>query len=180
MFREVVVVEGVHDAQKLASIDTKIKTIVTGGSQISDETIQIIHQASLSYGVILFLDPDFPGTQIRNKIIQSSPPGIVKVATLKQSDARKRNGKKVGIEHASKEIILAALQEVVTIDLGIPENTISMGDLIELKLVRYPGSESRREQVANRLRIPKSNGKTFLRLLNMIGITKSQLIEVIQ
>lgn len=180
MFHEVIVVEGVHDAQKLASINPHIKTILTGGSQISVETIQMIHVASMTFGVILFLDPDYPGTQIRNKILQSNPPGVVKIASLSQSDAKKRNGKKVGIEHASNQKILSALNEVVTLESAPTTLSISLSDLIELRLVRNSGADALRETVCNRLRIPKCNGKTFLRYLNMIGISKSQLIEVIR
>ena len=71
MYNQVVVVEGKHDEQKIKSIFPDVECIVTGGSSISEETLNLIYQTSLKKEVILFLDPDFPGKQITNKILET-------------------------------------------------------------------------------------------------------------
>lgn len=180
MFKEVIIVEGKHDQQKLNSVYPEIETIITGGSSISDEILTFIKEAAFSRGIILFLDPDFPGKQITSKILSFCDGGDIKIASLDRNKAYSKNGKKIGIEHSNKEDILEALENVVTLDILDQTNKITLSDLIERKLVRDRFSKQTRAEVSNKLHIPPSNGKTFLKYLQMMHVTLSDLDDVMK
>ena len=71
----VIVVEGRDDTRRLREIYPDIETIETNGSAIDEETIALIQKALQTREVIVFTDPDYPGTRIRN-IIQERVPGV--------------------------------------------------------------------------------------------------------
>jgi len=172
-FKEIIVVEGIHDHQKLNSIYPDVETIITGGSSVSSDTLEFLKEAAFSRGIILFLDPDFPGKQITNKILSYCDGGQIKIATIEKSKAISKNRKKVGIEHVNKEDIVEALNNVVTLDTTQYENQVVLNDLIQRKLVRNPLAKKNRELIANKLHIPPSNGKTLLKYLQMMHISLS-------
>ena len=53
MYNQVIVVEGKHDEQKIKSIYPNLECIVTNGSEISKETLNLIYQTSLVRDVII-------------------------------------------------------------------------------------------------------------------------------
>ena len=110
-FNEIVVVEGLHDLERLKSIYEDIDVLITNGSEI-EENLPTIIEASKKRDIILFLDPDYPGERIRKKITEVIP--NAKHAFLKKDLAISKNKKKVGIEHAKKEDIIDALNNVLT------------------------------------------------------------------
>ena len=177
MFNEVVVVEGVHDMQKLQSIYPDIDCIVTGGSAISEDTLLFIQQTSFSRGVILFLDPDYPGKQITQKIL--SYPGNYKIAFINRDKAKSKNKKKIGVEHASEQDIKDSLDQLFSIH-NEPLNPILMSDLMIRKLINFPESKIKRDLVCDKLKLPHCNGKTLLKFMNMLHLTTVQLDEVIE
>ncbi len=176
MIQEIVVVEGIHDQQKLNSIDPTIECIVTNGSEISPETMTLIRLAQERRGVILLLDPDHPGRQITSRIIAAVPG--VQIAFLNKRDAISSNRKKVGVEHAGKEPILAALEKCKRVDFTPREQPITCADLRWRRLVDTSDSAARRRHVCEQLSLPPSNGKTFLKWLNMLAISLEQVDEV--
>lgn len=177
MFNEVVVVEGTHDMQKLQSIYPSIECIITGGSAISEETLLLIQQTSLTRGVILFLDPDYPGKQITQKILNY--PGNYKIAFINREKAQSKNKKKIGIEHASESDIKDSLEQLFTIHKE-NQNPILMSDMMERKLINYPESKMKRNLICDKLKLPHCNGKTLLKIMNMLHLTTVQLDEVIE
>ncbi len=176
MIREVVVVEGVHDRQRLESIYPGIDCIVTGGSEISDTTLRLIERANESRGVILFLDPDFPGRKITNTIMEHIPG--CKIAFLSAAEAKSRNQRKIGIEHASTKAISAALGRVFTLDKK-QRTGITLNDLRERNLVGNPFAFVRRQRVMEKLGLPPTNAKTFLKLANLLGLDIKTIDEVL-
>lgn len=180
MFHEIIVVEGRHDEQKLKSIYQDVECIVTGGSAVSDETLELIKQASLSRGVILLLDPDFPGKQITNKILQVCTKGNVKIASLQRSLAYSKNRKKIGVEHATNEDIINCLANVVTLNTKNKVYNIQLSDLIERNLAQTDFSKERRTGLCKKLNIPYLNGKTFLKYLHMMDMSLSRLDDLLK
>jgi ribonuclease M5 len=172
MFQEIFVVEGVHDRQKLESVYPGIECIVTNGSEIADATIDLIRTAAAARGVILFLDPDHPGRQITDRIVAAVPG--TKIAFLPRRQAISRDGRKVGVEHASAAAIEAALRGVYTIGAGT-EHGVAIGDLIARGLAGCRDAEANRMRLAERLGLPKANAKTLLKWLNMLGIPRERL-----
>lgn len=176
MFREIVVVEGIHDQQKLQSIFPDIECILTNGSEISEDTIRLIARANESRGVILFLDPDHPGRKILNRILESVP--RVKVAFLRKEAAISKNGRKVGVEHAGEADIRAALTSLFEMSFA-DSPTITPADAIALGLANREYSAQLRKKACKALNLPPCNGKTFIRYANMFRIPLAKIVEVI-
>ena len=98
--KEVIVVEGKSDLIFLNSfLDAEI--IITNGSEISKETLDLIKKANETTGVIILTDPDYPGIRIRNIVSQYI--GDCKHAFIEKSKAIK--GKKVGIAETLKAFL---------------------------------------------------------------------------
>ena len=73
MYNEVVVVEGKNDKARILAVFPDLEVITTNGSEISEETLDMIYELSKSNKIILFLDPDYPGERIRNIILNRVP-----------------------------------------------------------------------------------------------------------
>ena len=55
-----------------------------------------------------------------------------------------------------------------------------MKDMVELRLTGDISSSDNREKVSNYFHTGYSNAKTLLKHLNMLGVTKEELIEVLK
>ena len=65
---DLIVVEGTHDEVKIKSVYPNANCIITNGSEISNETLDMIKKLSVDNNIIIFTDPDYPGERIRNKV----------------------------------------------------------------------------------------------------------------
>lgn len=170
--KELIVVEGIHDLNKVKTIlDAEI--IITHGMHLSQSVLETI-KANEDRGVIVFTDPDTPGDLIRQKISETCP--WVKQAHLKANDARHK--RKVGIEHASSEAILSALSNVMTPDSMTSDLTLT--DLIELELSGHPQASILRNRVASHYRLSDVNPKKLLARLRALDIQKADLIDLLK
>lgn len=176
IYNQIVVVEGKHDEQKLVSIFPNLECIVTNGSSISKETLNLIYETSLKREVILFLDPDFPGKKITEKILQTN--GNFKIAFINKEKAKSKNDKKVGIEHASKKDIMESLKNLFTVRKSVEK--ITSNDLMKRKLVNAAGSRNRRKYLCKSLNIPFSNGKALLKYLNILSINLERIDDIFE
>ena len=171
--KEVIVVEGKTDVATLSNI-VKAEFIITNGFEISEETIELIKRVNETKGIILFLDPDGPGEKIRMKIMNRIP--NLKHAFVNPKHAKK--GKKIGVAETSKEYILEALENVVT--LKEREYSISYLNFYELGLVGNKNTLEKRLKIEEYFRIGHGSAKTCLKRLNMLGITLNELKEVLE
>lgn len=172
--KELIVVEGKTDLIFLKSfLDADI--VITNGSEISKETLDYIKEANNRQGVIILTDPDYPGLRIRNLITEYI--GDCKHAYIEKSKAIK--GKKVGIAETKKEDILEALKNVVTYKKD-NKKIVCESDLYEMGLLGRNDSKKLREKVCNHYHLGWCNAKTFLKRINMFGLTKEQIKEVIK
>lgn len=169
MINEVIVVEGKNDTKRLQSF-FEVETIETHGLGLSKETLDYIKEVNSKRGIILLLDPDAPGEKIRKRINEYIP--NLKNAFVFKEDAR--TSKKVGVEHASKEVLEDALNNLITYKKD-NENGLTINDLYELGLIGQSNSEEKRLEVAKKFHIGKCNGKTMLKRLNLLGIKKEEL-----
>ncbi len=177
MIKESIVVEGIHDKQKIESIFNNTSIIMTNGSEISIDTINLIKNASKRNGVILFLDPDGPGDIIRKRIEQHVP--NVKHAFLRKEDSISANSKKIGIEHASSDKIKEALANVYTLSENI-ENKISLSDIRDLGLTGKDNSNILRNKVSRKLNLGITNAKTFIKRVNQFDINIDEIRKIIE
>ncbi len=171
MIKEVIVVEGKNDTLNLKKY-FDCDTIETSGSGLSKDTLEYIKEVNNKRGVILFLDPDFPGEKIRSRI-NNYIPGLKNAFVLKENA---RTSKKVGVEHASYDVLKNALDNVVSYKDF--HNTISLNDLYELGLIGLDSSSYKRDVISKKFHIGKCNGKTMLNRLNMLGISKEELNDI--
>lgn len=176
MYNQVIVVEGRHDEQKLKSIFPGIECIVTNGSEISKETLDLIYRTSLVKEVILFLDPDYPGKRITQKILDTK--GRFKIAFINKQNAISANQKKVGVEHASKNDIIQSLENHFTVASGRAK--ITTKDLMKRGLMGASDAKKARDRLCKSLNLPVLNSKSFAKTLTMIDITLERIDELIE
>ena len=171
MIKEVIVVEGKNDTKRLKSF-FECETIETSGLGLKQETIDFIKEINLKRGIILLLDPDIPGEKIRNRL-NNKISGLKNAFILKENA---RTKKKVGVEHANKETLQEALNNLITYDEQ--SNSLTMLDLYELGYIGNKDSEIKREAISKKFHIGKCNGKTMLKRLNLLGIKKEDLYNI--
>ena len=172
MIKEVIVVEGKNDTKRLKEF-FDVDTIETHGLGLNKETIEYIKNVNDKRGIILFLDPDTPGEKIRNRL--NNEIAGLKNAFVMKEDAR--TSKKVGIEHASKEILEEALNNLITYTDSL--NSISEEEFYSLGLKGENDSVLKREKISKYFHLGKCNGKTMYKRLNMLGITYDDIVKVI-
>lgn len=174
--KEIIVVEGKDDTRAIKrALDAD--TIETNGSAIGESVIEQVRLAQEVRGVIIFTDPDYPGERIRHII--SSQVGGCKHAFLPKAEARPKNGKGIGVEHATPEAIRMALQEAQVLKDTFQEE-ITPQDLMDGGLVGGAGSKARREKLGVKLRIGYTNGKQLYNRLNMFQISKEDFSKAMQ
>lgn len=172
----VIVVEGIHDEDRIRSIYPNAQVITTNGREVKKETIELIQLLSKTNQIIIFTDPDTPGEKIR-EIISNAVPEAAH-AFLRKKDAISRNKKKVGIEHATKDCIIESLSQIYQPHQN--EDKIKRVDLYELKLSGFEQSRKLRDKVSSYLNIGRPNAKTFLNRVNLIQIEKKELEQICQ
>lgn len=177
MFKEVIIVEGRDDTRRLKEIFGEIETFETGGSALDEEKLKQIKWLQENRGVIVFTDPDFPGQQIRQKILEAVPD--CKHAYLDKQDARPKSGKGLGVEYASKDAIQAALKSAMT-PVDKQNYDITQSFLVDHQLVGHRTSKRKREILALKLGIGYVNGKQLMKRLNLFGISKAQVIGALK
>lgn len=170
--KEIIVVEGKDDTTAIKRA-VGADTIETNGSAISEETLRRIEHAQKKRGVIVFTDPDYPGRRIRAIIEERIPD--VKHAFLAKEKTIAKNGRGLGIEHASDEDIRNALRQVYTVNTAASfEEQITLEDLMLARLIGHPQSKERRNKLGEILNIGMTNGKQLHKRLAMFQITVEQ------
>ncbi len=172
MIREVIVVEGKNDTKRLKSF-FDVETIETNGLNLNKKTIELIREINGKRGVILFMDPDTPGEKIRKRL-NDEISGLKNAFVIKKEA---RTSKKVGVEHASKEVLEEALNNLVT--YGEFKDSLSKEEFYELGLAGESDSASKRTKVAKHFHLGECNGKTLFKRINMLGIGYKDIKEIL-
>lgn len=171
--KETIVVEGKDDEAALKrAVDCEV--IITRGFGMTEQTILRIAHAAETTGVIIFTDPDFAGERIRERIAKRVP--SCKHAFLSQEDAMYKDN--IGIENASPESIIDALEKVRTIKHDVVP-LFTKQDLFMLELEGFEQSSEKRNLLGKALGIGYCNAKQFLNRLNHYGVTREELMEAI-
>ncbi|KKI91610.1 ribonuclease M5 [Bacillus sp. SA1-12] len=173
--KEIIVVEGKDDTTAIKrAVDAD--TIETNGSSIGESVIEQVKLAQQTRGVIIFTDPDFPGEKIR-KTIAEKVPGC-KHAFLPKEEARPKNGKGIGVEHASVTSIRNALQSVKE-EMDEFTSEIVFDDLLDAGLIGGDKARARREKLGVLLKIGYTNGKQLHKRLEMFQISRDDYIKAV-
>ena len=124
--------------------------------------------------MIVFTDPDYPGTRIRN-IIQERVPGVKHAFIEREEAVRKDNHKSLGVEHASTASIQRALESVHEISTEAGEPVISQSTLMALGFIGRSDSATRRQKGGGFSKNWPYEWKTVRERLQLFGITEEQL-----
>ena len=171
----IIVVEGLHDEINIKSVYPNANCVITNGSEVSKDTINLLKELSKNNEIIVFTDPDSPGERIRSIISDAIP--NCSHAFLRNYECRSKNGRKVGIEHASKDVIIDALGKIYK-QTNEPV-TITNIELFELGLNGSKESRILRDKLSDYLNIGKPNAKTFLKRVNLLRLTKEDIKELL-
>ena len=169
-----IVVEGKSDTIAIRRA-VQADTIETGGSAINKEIMNRIKLAQARRGVIIFTDPDHAGERLRH-IISQQVQGCKHAYIIREKASHQG---RIGIEHASDDDIVEALQEIKT-EYIRGDTKITLQDLIDTKLLLHPLAASRRMVVGKCLGIGYGNGKQFLKRCDMFHISKEEFEHAIQ
>ena len=165
----IVVVEGKQDASLISSIFPEAYVLITNGSEVPNEVIEEIKSLSKKDKVYLCLDPDGPGNKIRNKILNEVP-DVLNVYADKNK-AISKNGKKVGIEHMTKDEILKLFQN------AYEYKETKNFDYITIYKLGLADSKKKRAELCMKLNLGYCNAKQLVKRLNMHGITLKEVEE---
>ncbi|MBK0348628.1 ribonuclease M5 [Aerococcaceae bacterium zg-ZJ1578] len=176
--KEVIVVEGRDDTKRLIeTFGTQVKTIETNGSAVSRNVQKQILAASEQFGIIIFTDPDYQGERIRRIVTELVPQAKQAYLTQQEAFSGKAH-KSLGIEHATPQTIVHALESVMT-----PVNEeiamIELSDLIRLQLIGHPQAAKRRTWLSEQLRIGHLNGKQLQKKLSLYHISLEQVETIL-
>ena len=171
--REIIVVEGTHDSDRLKRF-FDCETIVTHGRGIKREVLDAIRTARDTCGVIVFTDPDTPGEALRT-IVDRAVPGCMHAYIPKE---KARTTRKVGVEHADYEDLKDALDHVMTLCEGA-EGEISPDDMLEFGLLGGPDAAKKRRALAALLHISYGSAAKMRKEMNRFGITKEAVREIL-
>ena len=171
--KEVIVVEGKKDTARIQTF-FEAETFETGGTGISKKDIAYLKLLQEKRGIIVFTDPDYPGEYIRKKISDSVPEAKHAFIIAKQA---RENGK-VGVEHASKEVLEEALSTLVSFQKK--QETLSYSDYLAMGLSGKKNSKELRTLISNHYHIGESNGKTLWKRLNALQLQSEEIVEVLK
>lgn len=170
----IIVVEGKSDIDYLSSfIDASFYKV--NGSAVSKEDIEFIKNAKKSHDIVVLTDPDYPGKKIRNYINEQIP-GL-KNAYVRKEFSIKRH--KVGVAECDKEEVLYALKNFIVFDKKSDKESIKISDLFELGLLGGDESSRLRKIVDEKYHLGHNNGKALCKKLNLLGVTKEELEELL-
>lgn len=176
MKKSLIVVEGIHDEERIKKIYKDAFVITTNGSEVSLSCLNMLKEYQEDYNILVFTDPDHPGEKIRAKIHEAVPSAID--LFLPKTPCISKNKKKVGIEHAPSELIKEALDMYM---FGFEKHTsdISYQTLLDLNLVGQKCSSELRSKVSFKLNIGNPNAKTFLKRVNALGLSSNDLKKLV-
>lgn len=170
---EVIIVEGKNDLSHLKSfIDAEV--VITGGTSMNKDfwdLLSFYNQSEKNF--LILVDPDSSGEKVRQAISKVYPKA--KHVFVEAKDCKSKS--KVGIEHASKEVLLKALDNSIT--FSNDKHSLSYQDLTELGLTGSNSSNLLRERLTAKLGIGYCNAKTLLKRLNGINIDKPKLKQIV-
>ena len=166
-------VEGKTDISKLKSLGVQY-IIQTNGYNISTKTIEFLKLAQKVRKLIFVFDPDGPGRMIE-KMLASV---LVNFDSVIISKAMSIKNNKVGIAEADVNYLKSKLSKYIEQDdLSEEKNSLTLTELNELNLTGR-GAQTNRNLIRSKYYVSIANSKTILRDLNILRISKEEIMEI--
>ena len=169
--KETVVVEGKTDTQKLQKL-FHVKTIETNGSDLKKTTINRIIQAAKNNGIILFLDPDYQGKKIRNRL--RAVLSTYKECFINPFDI-KNGQRKNGIAEADDEAIIHAFANYLK-TYDCTNASLTWQEYLGLQL----NNKNKRLFLCDQLKIEYFNHKQLFKQLNLLNYNWLTLKKILK
>jgi len=176
--KEIIIVEGKYDKNVLSQIvDATI--ITTGGfSLFKDKDLQqLLLRLAKERGVIVLTDADGAGLVIRNRLRGFLPPETVKHAYIPEVEGKEKRKKHagkaglLGVEGISPEMLRQALINAGATESHEPIRLVTKKDLYDWGLSGAPNSAKLREELQEKLNLPKNlSAKALCEVLTMLGL----------
>jgi ribonuclease M5 len=176
--REVVIVEGKYDKNTLSQVvDATI--ITTGGFRLfkNRDLRSLLLRLAKERGVIVLTDADGAGLVIRNRLRGFLPPEMVKhayIPALEGKEARKKQAGKaglLGVEGISPELLRQSLINAGATENHGPIRAVTKKDLYDWGLSGAPDSAKLRQELQEKLNLPKNlSSKALCEVLTMLGL----------
>ena len=163
----ILVVEGKEDASYLSNY-IKSEIVVVNGYELSESTIAYLKDKP----VILLLDPDSAGEEIRKKLNKS----LNNVVNVTINIKKCTKGNKNGVAECQIEEILDKLSEFCR-EFEKKQIVFTASNLYDLGL---SNDKNLRKYVCKKLNLGDCNFKTLKNRLNYNDITMSQVCEIIE
>ncbi|HZK83558.1 MAG TPA: ribonuclease M5 [Desulfosporosinus sp.] len=175
MIKELIVVEGKNDAHAVRQALGEVDIIWTEGYGLTKKKLDYISEMAKRQGVIVFMDPDTVGEQIRNRIRTHVPQ--VKHAYLTRKVATKRGD--IGVENAARHEIRRAFAHIQQEQETLVEN-FTIEDLFLVGLVGSRRASEFRLAIGSKLGIGDTNAKQFLHRLNRFRISREVFFQAVE
>ena len=166
--KEIIIVEGISDKQFLETF-LEADIFTCNGIAIDGFNFDFVNELAIKRGAIILTDPDNPGKFIRSQLSQ-------KICNVKHAFVDKNKSikhHKVGVAESSKEEVLKALENLVTVD----ETKAGSLTCYDMMLLNLTGKNSikRRNIVEEKYHIGQCNNKTLLKMLNLLNVSFEEL-----
>jgi len=169
----IIVVEGTSDEAFISSfLDADI--VKTNGSDVPRETIEYLKKASKYRDIVVLTDPDSPGKRIRD-ILDQNIAGLQHAFVLKEHSIKHH---KVGVAESTKEDILGALAHLIPSKNNVRGDLV-MADLFSLGLTGGEKASQKRSLLEHNLHVGHTNGKTLLKRLNALGLSRKEIEDAL-
>lgn len=166
------VVEGMMDEDRLKKLGC-LFVIKTGGKYIRKDIMDFIAEVHEVREVVLLLDPDGPGKEIENRIIDRIGPCLC--IHIDKKEAIKKD--KIGVAETDMEVLKNYLRPYIHHDLYSDENlSLEDDDFYDLGLIG-PGGKKKRMKLVRKYHIPYTSGKNVEEALLMLGKDKDDIVE---
>lgn len=175
MIKELIVVEGKNDAHAVRQALGEVDIIWTEGYGLTKQKLDYIVEMAKRQGVIVFMDPDTVGEQIRNRIQMKVPQA--KHAYLTRKAATKRGD--IGVENAAVQEIRRAFAHIQQEQETLVEN-FTIEDLLTVGLMGAVRASEYRLALGSKLGIGDTNAKQFLHRLNRFGISRELFFQAVE
>jgi len=164
----VIVVEGKHDASKLANLYETV-FVITNGYEIPSKEISFLKALKSDTSIIVLTDKDEAGEEIRKKVNNVRPNCInIEIEAPKSS-------KKKGVAECDIKDIEKALDKYVVKPTKHDEY-----DLYELGLIGNESSKKNREIISNKFNLGLINKSNMIKRLILLNIKKEELIKELE
>lgn len=172
--KKVIIVEGKNDQHRVKMLLPNVPVLITNGSAVSDEFLDLVKKIAEDSQVVLLLDPDYHGEAIRKKIVSVCP--NASHIFVKKEDAISKNKKKLGVEHVSLDKLAIALKDIKEAKYS---KNITIQDVYNLGLAGNDNSKILRKKLCDKLGIGYVNAKQLVQRLNLFNFTLDYIKEII-